>query len=286
MKQKKIQQLASSSSLQVGMATIKQSLPNPKASQISPFLLLHHLTPIKVAAGIDPLGVGPHPHRGFEPITFLFSGGIEHRDSHGNHGILKGGDVQWMTAGRGIVHSERASKGFVAAGGTLELVQLWVNLPKKDKMVTPQYQDIKSEQIPVITRDNDKVKIRVIAGDFEDTKGAASTFTPINALHVLMKAGSKTDLNISSGFNSFVYVLGGNINTQNTDIEATQLAIFSEEGNFTSITANEDSHFLLLSGEPINEKVVNWGPYVMNTQTEILEAMRDYQAGKMGVLTY
>ncbi|MGB1206453.1 MAG: pirin family protein [Chitinophagales bacterium] len=286
MKQKQIIHLTNSSDLQVGTANIKQPLPNAKVSQISPFLLLHHLQPISVAAGIDPLGVGPHPHRGFEPITFLFSGGIEHRDSHGNHGILASGDVQWMTAGRGIVHSERASKEFMKAGGTLELVQLWVNLPKKDKMTAARYQDIKSEQIPVITQQQEAIKIRIIAGNFEGKTGPANTFSPITALHVTMKPNSKATLPIAKKHNSFVYVLGGHLNMQKTNIEATQLAVLSEEGDFVSITANKDSHFLLLSGEPIHEKVVSWGPYVMNTQTEILEAMRDYQAGKMGILTY
>lgn len=286
MKQKKITNLVNSADLQVGMANIKQPLPNKGIAQVSPFLLLHHLQPIEVEAGIDPLGVGPHPHRGFEPITFLFSGGIEHRDSHGNHGVLSSGDVQWMTAGRGIVHSERASKDFVASGGTLELVQLWVNLPKKDKMTQARYQDIKNVQIPVISKQQDAVKIRVIAGDFEGKTGPANTFTPLTALHVSMKANSETTLEIAKNFNAFAYILGGYVNIATENVGATQLAVFSEKGNHIKVKANKDSHLLLLSGEPINEKVVNWGPYVMNTQTEIMEAIRDYQAGKMGFLTY
>ena len=286
MKKKKITNLVNSADLQVGMANIKQPLPNKGIAQVSPFLLLHHLQPIEVEAGIDPLGVGPHPHRGFEPITFLFSGGIEHRDSHGNHGVLSSGDVQWMTAGRGIVHSERASKDFVASGGTLELVQLWVNLPKKDKMTQARYQDIKNVQIPVISKQQDAVKIRVIAGDFEGKIGPANTFTPLTALHVSMKANSETTLEIAKNFNAFAYILGGDVNIATENVGATQLAVFSEKGNHIKVKANKDSHLLLLSGEPINEKVVNWGPYVMNTQTEIMEAIRDYQAGKMGFLTY
>lgn len=267
----------------MGGTIVKQPLPAAGVNQISPFLLLHHFGPTTVAPGGDPLDVGPHPHRGFEPVTFLYSGGIRHKDSRGNEGLLRGGDVQWMTAGRGIIHSERASKEFLEEGGTMEGIQLWVNLPKANKMEQPNYQDIKQEQIPVTNLDNGLVELRVVAGEYLGLKGPASTFTSILALQLQFEANGKAVLELPEDHEVLAYVLSGEVEHDGNVLNGEHMAYFKKDGPQISLKANQESRVLLLSGKPIDEPVAQWGPYVMNTQTEILEAMRDYQKGAMGV---
>ncbi len=270
----------------MGKTLVKQPLPVSGVRQISPFLLLHHFGPTKVEPGTDPLDVGPHPHRGFEPVTFLFSGGIHHKDSLGNQGILSSGDVQWMTAGRGIIHSERASKDFLDHGGTMEGIQLWVNLRKEDKMVPAGYQDIKSKDIPLIEKDDDKIKLKLVAGEFDGQKGIAKTFTPIVAIIADFKTSGNLFLDIAREHNAAIYVVNGKIKlAKGHEVPAEHLAQLGQQGEGIDIEALEDSRLLILSGQPINEPLAQYGPFVMNTQTEILEAMRDYQKGKMGVYT-
>ncbi len=266
----------------MGGTIVKQPLPTQKIEQISPFLLLHHFGPTQVEPGEDPLGVGPHPHRGFEPVTFLYSGSIRHKDSLNNEGILKSGDVQWMTAGRGVIHSERASKDFLKKGGIMEGIQLWINLPKASKMTPARYQDIKKENIPYIEKES--VRIKVVAGDFEGKQGPARTHTPIWALQINMKKNSQTNLTPPPDFNAMAYVLSGQVrNIGDQVVEKEHLAIFEDTNGAIELQATSESRILFLAGEPIDEPVAQWGPYVMNTQTEILQAMRDYQMGKMGV---
>lgn len=270
--------------LSVGKIEVKQPLPTTRVDQISPFLLLHHFGPASAEPGEDPLGLGAHPHRGFEPVTFLYSGGIRHKDSRGNEGILTGGDVQWMTAGMGIIHSEMASKAFLETGGVIEGIQLWVNLPQRYKMVQPRYQDIKHSEMPVILEDNDKVKLTLVAGDFRGAKGPAQTFTPILAIKADLKAGGKTFVEIPEHFNALAYILSGEIQVSSGfDYKSETLLHFKNDGEGFHLQANKDSQVLILAGEPIDEPVTQWGPFVMNTQTEIMQAMRDYQMGKMGV---
>ncbi len=282
MKSRTIAHILKGKQLKVGSMTVKQPLPTVQVDQIDPFLLLHHFGPAKVEAGTDPLALGAHPHRGFEPVTFLYSGGIRHRDSRGNEGILSGGDVQWMTAGLGIIHSEQASKSFLETGGTIEGIQLWVNLPKKDKMVQPRYQDIKAAEMPVIVEN--KVNLTVVAGEFRGKRGPAMTYSPILAIKADFQAGSETFVEIPAGYNALAYILSGEIEVS-TGFQYTgeTLLHFNNDGDGFQLKANAESHVLILAGEPINEPVASWGPYVMNTQTEIMEAMRDYQMGKMGV---
>lgn len=191
--------------VQMGHVTLLQPLPISGLDQHSPFLLLHHIQFDGVEPGTDPLGVGPHPHRGFEPVSFLFEGGIHHRDSHGNEGILEPGDVQWMTAGRGVVHSERASKAFIEKGGAFHMVQLWVNLPKKHKMEQARYQDIKKADIPVV-KVNDS-SLRVVAGEYTGTKGPAATWSPVTAMEIDLNG--KLDLDFPAGQNAMLYTLSG-----------------------------------------------------------------------------
>ena len=270
--------------MDMGGTKVKQPLPTMKVEQVDPFLLLHHFGPTRVGPGSDPLGVGPHPHRGFEPVTFLYSGGIRHKDSRGNEGILQGGDVQWMTAGRGIIHSERASGEFLDKGGVMEGIQLWINLPKKDKMAQPAYQDIKAALIPEIVEDDGKVNLRLVAGAYKGKQGPARTFTPILALQATLSSGGSAEVEIPGHFNALLYILHGEVQlNENFSYESETMLHFRNDGEGFSLRAKADGQVLILGGAPIGEPLAQWGPYVMNTQTEIMEAMRDYQMGKMGV---
>ncbi len=267
--------------LNVGKAEVKQPLPTAHVEQISPFLLLHHFGPTAAAPGEDPLDVGPHPHRGFEPVTFLYRGGIRHKDSRGNEGILADGDVQWMTAGMGIIHSERSSSAFLEQGGVMEGIQLWINLPQRFKMVTPRYQDIKAGEMPVI--EENLVRLTLVAGAFRGQTGPAQTFSPIVAIKADFKAGGQTFVELPSNHNAMAYILEGNIQLDSGfNYPEETLLHFRNDGDGMRLKANADSRVLILSGEPIDEPVAQWGPFVMNTQTEIMQAMRDYQMGKMG----
>jgi redox-sensitive bicupin YhaK (pirin superfamily) len=272
--------------IEMGQTMIKQPLPTVRVERIDPFLLLHHFGPYEVTPPFDPLDVGPHPHRGFEPVTFLYQGELRHKDSRGNEGILGSGDVQWMTAGRGIIHSERASRDFLEQGGVLEGVQLWINLPRKDKMVQPDYQNIKSADIPTVEVDGAKVRIKVVAGHFNGTKGPAQTRTELMALQVSIARTGFVQIPLPTGHNAFVYIVNGKVQlNDNWAYEKEHLIQFRLDGAGIALRAEADSEVLLLSGLPINEPVAQWGPYVMNTQTEVMEAMRDYQMGKMGFYT-
>ncbi|MEL7122915.1 MAG: pirin family protein [Bacteroidota bacterium] len=276
--------ISPSEHVKMGGSIIKQPLPTKKIEQFSPFLLLHHFGPDTVQAGQDPLGVGPHPHRGFEPVTFLYSGGIRHKDSHGNEGILEGGDVQWMTAGKGIIHSELASKDFLEKGGTMEGIQLWVNLSKANKMVPARYQDIKNADIPRLSNVEEGVEVKLVAGDYDGLAGTVETNSPILAMQIEMQADKVLELTIPTDYNAMAYVLSGSLNVNDDqDIKGHTLVGFEDDNEIIKLRSLDESRILLLAGEPINEPVVQWGPYVMNSQTEILQAMRDYQMGKMGV---
>lgn len=268
----------------MGGTTVKQPLPTQQVDQVSPFLLLHHFGPAEAAPGEDPLDVGPHPHRGFEPVTLLYSGEIRHKDSRGNEGFLRGGDVQWMTAGMGIIHSERATKAFLEKGGVLEGIQLWVNLPKKYKMVQPRYQDIKSAEMPRFDAGEAGGQLELVAGTYKGKRGPAQTHTPILALKATLSSGSDHFFEIPSQYNSMAYVLNGEVLLRSGFTYAGETLIhFKNDGEGFYLKAKTDARVLVLAGEPIDEPVAQWGPYVMNTQTEIMEAMRDYQMGKMGV---
>ncbi len=283
MNYRRVANIVKSEKIDMGGTLVKQSLPTNQLEQISPFLLLHHFGPTVVKPGDDPLDVGPHPHRGFEPVTFLFSGGIRHKDSRGNEGILSGGDVQWMTAGMGIIHSERASQDFLEAGGTMEGIQLWVNLPAKDKMVQPRYQDIKGSDIPEVKVDNGKVQLKLVAGSFGEQKGPAETFTPITAMMLEVATGGKVELPIPNGHNALIYILGGEIKlNDNFNYEGETMIKFRETGDGILLEGIQASRILFLTGEQIDEPLATYGPFVMNNQTQIMQAMRDYQMGKMG----
>ena len=281
MNYRSVSHILESSIIDMGSFQVKQPLPTQKVPQISPFLLLHHFGPIKVEPGFDPIDLGPHPHRGFEPVTFLYQGGIRHKDSLGNEGILEAGDIQWMTAGRGIIHSERASDFFMENGGTIEGIQLWVNLPAQDKMTQPKYQEIRKNDIPIIAEN--KVTHRLVSGNWNGQKGIVDTFSPMIIIQTSILSGGKTQIPIPENFNACIYILSGEIIlNDNFDYLAGKMIYFTNMGNGIGIEGLADTEILVLCGEPIEEPLAQYGPFVMNSQTEIMEAMRDYQMGKMG----
>ncbi|MTB49419.1 pirin family protein [Lewinella sp. W8] len=269
--------------LDMGGTTVHQPLPTQRVEQIDPFLLLHHFGPFEVSDGRPPLDVAPHPHRGFEPITFLYSGGLRHRDSRNNTGYLSDGDVQWMTAGMGIIHSERASKEFLERGGKMEGIQLWVNLAPEHKMVQPRYQDIKADAIPSVEL-SPGATVKVVAGQLGESKGPAQTYRPINAWQLTLRANATVDLPIPTDHNLGVYLLDGEVRlNDNFNYSGRTLLHFRRDGAGIRLTGVADeTRILVLSGRPIGAPVTSYGPFVMNNQTEIMEAMRDYQMGKMG----
>ena len=284
---KKIQYLVASPFVNMGPIKLRQPLPVQGIENVDPFLLLHHYGPYAISEFNNPFDLGPHPHRGFEPITLLFKGEQFHRDSLGNEMVVKAGGVQWTTAGSGIIHAEAPTKAFVEKGGDLEGIQLWLNLPAKDKMMTPRYQHLEKEQIPVIFSDDKKVRLNIIAGKQLSEEGLIKTQTSVNVFTANADIGGKLDIKIPENHQSLIYLLEGAILVNKTDIlkkGANQMVTFHQDGDTIQFEAKEESTILILSGAPINEEIIQYGPYVMNTQTEILEAMRDYQNGKMGYL--
>ena len=262
--------------------TIRRPLPNQGLKQMSPFLLLDHAGPTVVPPSDYQRGVDEHPHRGFETVTIVYNGAIEHRDSAGHSGKIGPGDVQWMTAGAGVVHEEKHGREFSQQGGTLEMIQLWVNLPKAHKMTHPRYQEITANQIPVITKSSSQ--IRIIAGKYEEHHGPAQTFTQITMLDLRVGAGSTIALSLPEHNNTGIYLLVGRATINDSTVEEAQFVIFGRQGQKVVIQAHSDSKLLLLSGEPINEPVASYGPFVMNNSQELVQAVQDYEQGKMGTL--
>jgi len=250
---------------------------------ISPFLMLDYAAPTRFEPTTQRRGVGEHPHRGFETVTIVYSGEVEHRDSTGGGGVIGPGDVQWMTAGSGIVHQEFHSSAYAKAGGPFEMVQLWVNLPAKDKMTPPGYQGITQSQIPALALPEGGGTVRVIAGEFGGRKGPARTFTPMNVWDVRLEPGAVADLSQPEGWTVQVVVLAGTIQVNGgTILREAQMATLSTEGRGVTIEANNEVKLLLLAGQPIDEPVFGYGPFVMNSREEIVQAIDDFNSGKFG----
>ena len=249
---------------------------------ISPFLMFDYAAPRLFEATHEKRGVGPHPHRGFETVTIAFQGEIEHGDSVGNRGVIGPDDVQWMTAASGIIHEEFLSREFLQRGGTLEMAQLWVNLPAKYKMTEPKYQPILSRDIPVIPLPDNGGLVRVIAGEFAGVQGVASTYSPVNLWDITLNAGKTVEVIVPEGHNTMLFVRQGRISMGGSVIGAADLALLEREGTRIKLQAQEDTSMLLMGGEPIAEPIVASGPFVMNTEQEIRRAMMDYQSGRMG----
>ncbi|MFO1188839.1 MAG: pirin family protein [Alphaproteobacteria bacterium] len=257
--------------------------PETHGEHLSPFILLDYAAPETFTPARGRRGVGQHPHRGFETVTIVYDGELEHRDSTGAGGTIGPGDVQWMTAAAGILHEEFHSKAFAAKGGNMEMVQLWVNLPAKDKNAAPGYQTLLDKDIPAVDLPGKAGTLRVIAGDYDGNRGPARTFTPINIWDVRLRRDKNAKLALSEGHSLAVVVLAGSIEVNGAEIvRAGQLVVLAREGGEITLEANGDAKLLVLSGEPINEPVVAHGPFVMNTIGEIRQAMLDFQASNFG----
>lgn len=286
MKLKKITTTLVAEKIDMGGLPVKQVLPTQKVSQIDPFLLIHHATikplydrPAKIQ------GIGPHPHRGFSQVTFVIEGEIHHRDSRGNSQVAKAGEVQWMHAGARIIHSERPTENLLKKKGIQELIQLWINSPAKHKMNMPDYQYLTEQQIPRIELPDGLSDLKLIVGDYHSIHGKIKGQSDLLILWGKSKPAAKVTLDIPKGFNSCLYVIKGTLKIKGYGLLNTEhLVHFSQEGNQVVFEVQTEAEYLLLSGHPMDEKVVQHGPFVMNNQTQILEAMRDYQMGKMGVL--
>lgn len=251
--------------------------------QLSPFLLLDHAGPFEFSPADSPRGVGQHPHRGFETVTIVYKGEVAHRDSTGQGGVIGPGDVQWMTAGAGILHEEFHSPAFTKSGGTLEMVQLWVNLPAEHKMTRPGYQAILNKDIPTVSLPNQAGVARIIAGDLAGSEGPARTFTPMNIWDMRFVQGGFGTIQQPDGWTAALVVLQGTIEVNGDTIAREgQLVSLDRSGTDISIEANNDAIVLLLAGEPIDEPVVGQGPFVMNTHDEIIKAIDDFNQGRFG----
>jgi len=252
---------------------------------LSPFLLLDYAGPREFPPTERRLGVGPHPHRGFETVTIVYEGEVEHRDSSGGGGKIGRGDVQWMTAAAGIVHEEFHGREFARQGGRFEMVQLWVNLPAKDKAAPPRYQGILDEQIPAVSLGEGQGTLRVIAGRYGGATGPAETFTPIHVWDLRLDGDRASDLPVPDGQSTALVVLRGSVRVNDERVlEAAQVAVFERDGDAVRLDDGADARALLLSGEPIEEPIVGHGPFVMNTPDEIHQAIADFQEGRMGRL--
>jgi redox-sensitive bicupin YhaK (pirin superfamily) len=250
-----------------------------------PFLLLDYAGPHEFPPGAAPRGVGEHPHRGFETVTIVYEGELEHRDSGGNHGSIGPGDVQWMTAAGGVVHEEFHSERFTREGGVLEMVQLWVNLPAKDKLSNPRYQGILDAQIPVVALEGGAGTVRVIAGSLNGVRGPAKTFTPIELWDVQLSGKGEASFPLAAGQTSLLLVQRGAVTVNGADnIAAGELVVLDRQGTGMTLRAEAPARALILAGEPLGEPVEGQGPFVMNTREQIFQAISDYQAGKMGHL--
>jgi quercetin 2,3-dioxygenase len=264
---------------------IRRAFPTYALADLDPFLLLDHLGPIQFQPG-EAKGFPDHPHRGFETVTYVLEGEMQHRDSHGNHGVLGPGSVQWMTAGSGLVHSEMPGESLSKNGGTLHGFQLWVNLPRKYKMTPPRYQEYPGAQIPVI--ESAGATVKVAAGESLGQKGIIETNIPISYLHVTLQSGASFDQAMPATANAFVYVISG-VGASGTSLASFaegSLVIFQKDGDSIHVSnpSERPLEFLLVAGEPIGEPVVRAGPFVMNTKQEILQAFEDYQNGLMGTI--
>lgn len=254
--------------------------------RMSPFLLMDY-APVHYFAPNDgpPRGVGSHPHRGIETVTIAYKGKVEHNDSTGAGGVIEEGGVQWMTSGKGILHKEYHEKNFSRKGGEMQMVQLWVNLPAKDKMTEPKYQNIENKDLAKVDLGNGVGSIDIIAGEFENNKGPASSFTPLSLYNVKLNKGKGTSLNFKESHNTGLLVIKGNVTVNNSDKAPTNhFVLFNNKGSEFTIRADDDAEILILSGEPIDEPIASYGPFVMNTNDEIRQTIDDFNNGKFGYL--
>lgn len=270
----------------VGPLSVAQSLPAPALRDADPFLLLHHAGPQRFEAGAEAHRIEPHPHRGFEPVTFVYRGSVLHRDSLGNAGSIGAGEVQWITSGSGILHSEGPTPDLMEQGGELELIQLWINLPASKKMMTPVYQELHRDAIPVVTTLGGAASLAVVAGTYQGVTGPAVTQSPLSAMMGTLSKGGKGILASPAERRVLLYVLGGAIIVNGEHhVGARELVVFDDGTGDLDIEVTEQANILLLGGDPIGEPIASYGPFVMNTDDELRTAFRDYAGGKFGVLS-
>jgi len=262
---------------------VHRPFPTPQFDDIDPFLLLDRMGPVTLSPG-EAKGAPDHPHRGFETVTYILEGSMEHKDSRGNKGKLNPGDVQWMSAGGGVVHSEMPSTEIQRNGGTLHGFQLWVNLPRRDKMMKPRYQEIASPSIPTVSRDG--ATVRVIAGESLGAHAVIETRTPIMYLHVKLDPGARFEQPVPAEYNAFAFIISGNARIEGRDVRENDAVIFGRDGDDVLIETGNGCELLLIAGVPIDEPVVRYGPFVMNTEREILQAFADFQSGQMGQIDF
>jgi len=254
---------------------------NTPDAEVSPFLMLDYAGPADFPAASTPRGVGMHPHRGFETVTLLYQGEVEHHDTAGHGGLIGPGDVQWMTAAKGLLHEEMHSPAFTRRGGTFEAIQLWVNLPAQYKMIEPHYQSITSDRIPVVKLDDEGSVVRVIAGYYQGLKGPANTYTPINLWELRLLAGQTVELDFPENYTTLLFALKGSVKINNSaTINDAELAFFERLGKTITLTTLKEAMLLVMNGEPIDEPIAGYGPFVMNTQQEIRQAVEDFDAGR------
>ena len=281
---KEIKRITSASSHRAGEHMMYQPIPSQETEQIDPFILLHHHGPHEFKPYNQGLPFGPHPHRGFETLTLVYEGDIEHADSQGFSSVIHPGGIQWMTAARGIVHSENISAAMREHGGKMEIIQLWMNLPGRLKMTAPNYQGLENEQIPRVLSDDQKIDTQLISGTFKGVKGAAKSITDLEIFSIYLKEGGEETYSFAAERSVFLYALNGEVMVNDKLVYQRQMVEFKPGNTDIQVSAKTDARVLLCSGEPLNEPMVAQGPFVMNTTTEIMQAMRDYQMGKMGVM--
>lgn len=252
--------------------------------RISPFLLLDFNPEYDFGPSNHVRGVGVHPHKGFETVTIAYKGTVAHHDSTGSHGVINSGDVQWMTAGNGILHKEYHEEAFSKKGGPFEMVQLWVNLPRKDKSVAPHYQELTAAGMGKLELPDGSAEVNVIAGNFNGIAGPAQTYSPVNLFDIKLKAGGTVSTSVSASHNTALLVVNGSVEVNGERVGEHNFVLFANEGEEIQLKANQDSVILLMSGEPLNEPIVSYGPFVMNTDEEISQAIVDFNMGKFGEL--
>lgn len=279
-----IDKIVKAEKVMMGNFEIMQPLPVQGVKQVDPFLLIHHAGPVFHKPGAGGLNVEAHPHTGFEPVTFVFNGEVEHRDSLGNNSIIRSGGVQWINAGKGIVHSEKASRKFIDTGGEFEIIQLWINLPRKYKKTEPSYVGLEAGDIPTYRSEDLKFQLNVISGVFKDITGPVKSLSGITAYTGYMEAHGMLNLSFEVNENVLIYLLAGEIRINGRQINGKHMVIFKNDGNEIMVESSASSKLLILAGIPIKEPVYHYGPFVLNSKDEVIEALNDYESGKMGHL--
>ena len=282
---RRIKHISPANKVNMGGFLVRQPLPTRELRDLDPFLLLHHaVVSYKDATRADQSGVGPHPHRGFSPVSFVFKGGVHHRDSLGNNSVVYEGGVQWINSGKGIIHSERPPEELIGSEQEQEFIQLWVNTPAAFKMNEPTYQGVSKNEIPIVTSSDKRIEFAIVAGEQFGTTGPVTSNTEVNAMMLTMQKEGVSQIEIQKGHVAFLYLLSGNISVNDETIEEKNMIVFENEGDVFELKAFQNSTGLFVSGAPIDEPIETYGPFVMNSQTEIMKAIQDAQNGKMGVL--